>query len=86
METLGTLGGPDAVAPLKVALYDGEWWAPFRTSAIRALAAEALVATRAPEAVNALQEASVTGTRGVRAVARQALARLPERSSEKDPA
>ena len=86
METLGTLGGPDAVAPLKVALYDGEWWAPFRTSAIRALAADALVATRAPEAVNALQEASVSGTRGVRAAARHALARLPQGSSGKEPA
>ena len=86
METLGTLGGPDAVAPLKVALYDGEWWAPFRTSAIRGLAADALVATRAPEAVNALQEASVSGTRGVRAAARHALARLPQHSSEKEQA
>jgi HEAT repeat protein len=84
METLGSLGGPEAVAPLKVALYDGEWWAPLRTSAIRGLAADALVATRAPEAVNALQEASVSGTRGVRAAARHALARLPQRSSEKE--
>jgi hypothetical protein len=44
------------------------------------------VATRAPEAVNALQEASVSGTRGVRAAARHALARLPQGSSGKEPA
>jgi HEAT repeat protein len=86
IESLGALGGADAVQGLKVALYDGEWWAPFRTSAIRALAAEALVSTGAPEAMNALQEASVGGTRGVRAAARHGLSRAPQRSREKEPA
>ena len=71
---------------LKVALHDGEWWAPLRTSAIRALAADALVTTRAPEAANALRQASMNGTRGVRAAARNALSRLPPRSREKEPA
>jgi HEAT repeat protein len=84
IETLGALGGSDAVAALKVALHDGEWWAPFRTSAIRGLAADALAATRAPEALNALEDASVNGTRGVRAAARHALAGLPQRSTSKE--
>jgi HEAT repeat protein len=86
IEALGALGGPDAVDALKSALHDGEWWAPFRTSAIRALIAEALVTTRAPEAADALQEAAVNGTRGVRAAARNALTRRPRRPSEKEPA
>lgn len=88
VETLGALGGPDAVEALKAALYDGEWWAPFRTSAIRALAADALAETGTPEAMNVLQEASVNGTRGVRSAARHELARTrpPRRKRDKEPA
>ena len=30
IESLGTLRDPDAIPPLKEALYRGEWWAPRR--------------------------------------------------------
>ena len=30
IETLGAVGGEDTVAPLRDALYRGDWWAPFR--------------------------------------------------------
>ena len=70
---LGTLGGPEAVRALREALYRGEWWAPFRTKALRSAAAEALRKTKTPTAQQALREASTTGPRGVRAAARLAL-------------
>jgi hypothetical protein len=88
VEVLGTLGGPEAIEALKAALYDGEWWAPFRTATIRSLAANALAETGAPEARNVLQEASATGTRGVRSAARHELARTrpSRREHDKEPA
>ncbi len=75
IEALGALGGPESVEALKAALYDGEWWAPFRTSAIRSMVAEALGETRTPEALTVLQDAAATGSRGVRSAARQQIAR-----------
>ena len=46
IEALGALGGTEAVEALKAALYDGEWWAPFRTSAIRSTGGRARWARR----------------------------------------
>jgi len=75
LSALGAIGGSDAVAALKHALHDGEWWAPLRTAAIRAAAASALRQIGTPEAAGVLQEASTSGARGVRSAARQQLAR-----------
>ena len=75
IEALGALGGPESVEALKTALYDGEWWAPFRTSAIRSMVAEALGETRTPEALTVLQDAAAMGGRGVRSAARHQIAR-----------
>ncbi len=76
IEALGRLGDPDQVAPLKVALYRSEWWAPVRTKALRVAAAEALRKIGGPAAAAILREAANGGPRGVRAVARRANARL----------
>jgi HEAT repeat protein len=71
IEALGTLRDPGGVAPLRDALYRGEWWAPRRTAAVRAAAAAALVRIGSPEAQSVLDEAIDNGPRGVRhAIAR----------------
>ena len=75
LEALGTLGGREAVEGLGKALRDGEWWAPFRTAAIRAAAAAALRLVGSPEATAVLTDAAEHGSRRVRAAARHQLAR-----------
>jgi HEAT repeat protein len=75
IEALGALGGTESVEALRLALYDGEWWAPFRTAAIRSRVAEALGQTRTPEALTVLQAAVASGSRSVRSAARHQLAR-----------
>jgi HEAT repeat protein len=76
IDSLGSLRDPDGVAGLKEALYRGEWWAPRRSAALRAAAAGALARIGTAEAINVLREASVSGHRGLRTVARQQLAQL----------
>ncbi len=76
IEALGVFGGPDAVDALKHALFQGSWWAPFRTRRIRTGAADALRKIGTPAAVEALREAAGRGARGVKAAARSALGRL----------
>jgi HEAT repeat protein len=79
VESLGTLKDPEAVAPLKEALYKGEWWAPRRTASLRSAAAVALARIGTPEARTALEEAAALGPRGTRAAARTQLAQaLPD--------
>jgi len=75
ISALAAIGGSEAVDALKHALHDGEWWAPLRTSTIRTAAANALGQIGTPEAAAVLQDASTSGARGVRAAARQQLAR-----------
>ena len=70
IETLGAVGGEDTVAPLRDALYRGEWWAPFRTRGLRRAAAQALRRTRLPAAQQVLRDAAAQGSWGVRAAAR----------------
>lgn len=84
IEGLGAVGGAEAVEALRAVLYDGEWWAPFRTAAIRAAAAAALQQIGSPEALNVLQEAARSGPRGVRVAARAHLSGpRPPRSERK---
>ena len=70
IDALGSIGSADGVEALKAALYRGEWWAPLRTRALRAAAAEALRKTGTEAGRAVLQEASASGPRGVRAAAR----------------
>ena len=70
IESLGALRDPEGVAPLKDALYRGEWWAPRRTAALRAAAAAALARIGTPEAIAVLEEAERSGSRRLRAAVR----------------
>lgn len=70
LQLLGEHGGEPAVDALRHALYRGEWWAPFRTSAMRSAAARSLGRIGSPDARAVLQEAVAAGPRGVRAAAR----------------
>ena len=85
IESLGALRDAGGIAPLRAALYKGEWWAPRRTGALRAAAASALARIGTPEALAVLEEAVSRGSRGVRSAARAQLAnarlRRPARAS-----
>ena len=75
IEALGKVGGDaDSVAALRKVLYRGDWWAPFRTARMRSAAAMALRAAGSDLGQQTLNEAVNDGPRGVRRVARAALA------------
>jgi HEAT repeats len=73
IETLGALRDPDGVPALEAALGRGDWWAPWRTAAIREAAATALGWIGSEEAVRVLDAAAASGPRGVRTAARAGL-------------
>jgi HEAT repeat protein len=73
IDTLGTFGGTEAVDALKAALYEGNMWAPLKTRAHRAAAADALRRIGTEPARSVLREAAASGPRGVRAAARAQL-------------
>ena len=85
IESLGALRDPGGIAPLRAALYKGEWWAPRRTNVLRSAAASALARIGTAEALGVLDEAVAQGSRGVRSAARAQLsnvrARRPARAS-----
>jgi len=74
IESLGALRDPGGIAPLRDALYKGEWWAPRRTSLLRGAAAAALARIGTTEAFGVLEEAVAQGTRRIRSAARAQLA------------
>jgi hypothetical protein len=74
IESLGALRDPGGIAPLRDALYKGEWWAPRRTSALRRAAGAALARIGTADAYAVLEEAAAQGSRGIRAAARAQLA------------
>ena len=73
-DIIDALGGlrahPDSTRTLKDVLYRGEWYAPFRTAALRRAAAVALRRIGSPEAIAVLEEAMRSGSRGVRKAVR----------------
>jgi HEAT repeat protein/PBS lyase HEAT-like repeat-containing protein len=72
IEALGILGAhPGSTTALRTVLYRGEWWAPFRTAALRDAAAAALRRMGSPEARELLKEAAASGSRGVRKAAKR---------------
>jgi hypothetical protein len=79
IESLGALRDPGGIAPLRDALYKGEWWAPRRTGALRAAAAAALARIATPDALAVLDEAVSRGSRGVRSAARAQLSNVRSR-------
>ena len=85
IESLGALRDPGGIAPLRDALYKGEWWAPRRTSALRTAAASALARIGTPEALAVLDEAIGRGSRGVRSAARAQLANVRSRRPARTP-
>lgn len=71
MEALGGLGEhAESTRSLRAALYRGEWWAPYRTAALRRAAAAALRRINTPSTLAVLEEAARAGSRGVRNAAR----------------
>jgi HEAT repeat protein len=76
IEALGTFGGAAGVDALKVALHQGDWWAPLRTRRQRAAAAGSLRRLGSPSALDVLRAASTHGPLGVRFAARAELARI----------
>ncbi len=78
IDVLASTGGPDAVRALEFALYQGDWWAPARTRALRARAAGALRRIGGDEAKGVLEEAAARGPRTTRAAARAELERVRE--------
>ncbi len=76
IEALGSVGGSDAVGPLKEALQHGDWLAPIRTRRARAAAARSLRHIGNTAAIEALREASTRGSRGVRSAAKAELGQL----------
>jgi HEAT repeat protein len=76
LEALGTFPDPAAVDVLKDALHRGDLWAPMRTRKARAAAAASLRRIGTPQAIDTLQSAARTGSRGTRAAARAHLTGL----------
>ena len=71
IDALGGLSAhPESTGTLKTVLYQGSWWAPFRTAALRRAAAESLRRIGGPDAAAVLEEAAAHGPRAVRNVAR----------------
>jgi HEAT repeat protein len=70
VESLGALKAEQTIGLLRDALYSGEWWAPFRTAELRRAVAGALRQIGTPDAQRVLEEAEMSGPRGVRAAIR----------------
>lgn len=79
IDTLGAVGGENAVEPLRDALYEGSWMAPFRTRSVRLAAAQALRRLRLASATQVLSEAARRGSWGVRAAARAKVVQIEGR-------
>ena len=84
IEALGGLSSHrESARTLRVVLYRGEWWAPSRTTALRQAAATALRRIGSPDTMAVLEEASKTGNRGVRKIARAYAGPVPRRERQR---
>ena len=74
LQIVEALGGlhehPESTKTLRFVLYRSIWWAPSRTTRLREAAALALMRIGSPETLTVLDEASRTGGRRVRKIAR----------------
>ncbi|OFW16311.1 MAG: hypothetical protein A3H29_16100 [Acidobacteria bacterium RIFCSPLOWO2_02_FULL_67_21] len=83
MDALGGLGDhAEATRALRIVLHRGEWWAPFRTAALRRAAAAALRRIGTSSTLAVLEEAVKTGSRGVRNAARAHVRPVPQRQRQ----
>ena len=80
VDGLAATGTDEAVDALRDALLGGEWWAPFRTAALRRAVAGALRRAGTPRAQQVLAQAAESGPRSVRAAAREQVALGPIRA------
>jgi hypothetical protein len=84
IDALGSLKPhPESTRTLRTVLHRGEWWAPFRTAALRQAAAAALARIGSPETAAVLEEAARTGSRGVRKIARARAGAAARRERER---
>jgi hypothetical protein len=83
IESLGASRDPNGIAPLREALYKGEWWAPRRSASLRGAAATALARIGTDEAVAVLEEAVARASRGIRSAARAQLASIRGRRAQR---
>ena len=84
IDALGSLGAhAESTRTLRAVLHRGDWWAPFRTAALREAAATALLRIGSPETLAVLAEAVSSGSRGVRKVARPKAAIAARRVRER---
>jgi HEAT repeat protein len=80
----GLRDDPESRKTLQTILYRGEWWAPFRTAALRRAAAAALRRIGSPATFAILEEAARSKIRGVRAAARLHQGRIaPQRERQR---
>jgi hypothetical protein len=71
IDALGSLSAhAESTRTLRQVLYRSEWFAPFKTAALREAAAAALLRIGSPETAAVLAEAARTGSRSVRKIAR----------------
>jgi HEAT repeat protein len=83
LEALGGFGDhADSARALREVLHRGQWWAPLRTAALRKAAAAALRRIGTPATLGILEEASRTGSRRVRSVARAHVRMTPPRQRQ----
>jgi hypothetical protein len=84
IDALGTLKPhPESTRTLREMLHRGDWWAPFRTAALREAAATALLRLGSAEAVAVLEEAARSGSRRVRRIAHAKAAMAARRERER---
>jgi hypothetical protein len=83
IDALGNLGAhAESTRTLRQILHRAEWFAPFKTAALREAAAAALLRIGSPETTAVLTEAASTGSRNVRKIAR-AKAEIAARRGER---
>ena len=79
IDSLGAVRDPEGIAPLREALYQGDWWTPRQTATLRTAVAAALARIGTDEAFDVLEEAAASGTRGIRNVVKPLLERARPR-------
>jgi hypothetical protein len=79
----GLRDDPESRKTLQMILYRGQWWAPFRTAALRRAAAAALRRIGSAATLAILEEAARSGNRGVRNAARTQARPVPQRERQR---
>jgi hypothetical protein len=84
IDALGSLGAhAESTRTLRRILHGGNWFAPFKTAALREAAAAALLRIGSPETAAVLAEAASGGSRSVRKIARAKAEMAARRTRER---